>query len=145
MSLISQILTQNDIINFSEIEILNGYLEKNIPVELIPNIAPTLKLLQLIRNEIGKPIIVHSTYRNKEHNLECGGKPNSLHLAFNAIDFAPVDTSYSELQQIRSKFLARTYVFQFDFKGTTYMVTPNLCGIDTRGLLGRPSPAVWKG
>jgi hypothetical protein len=154
MSLISEILTQNNIINFSEQEVLNGYPEKNIPAILIPNIAPTLKLLQLIRNDIGKPIIIHSTYRDKNHNEECGGKPNSLHLSFNAIDFAPVDTSYSEMQQIKSKFLARTYVFHFDFKGTKYTVTPNLCGIglyhtfihiDTRGLLGRPSPAVWKG
>lgn len=154
MNTIQKIIADNSITNFTESEILNGYPEKNIPVNLIPNIAPTLKLLQMIRTDIGKPIIIHSTYRDKHHNTEVKGKTNSLHLSFNAIDFAPVETSFSQLEAIYHSFLRGKYTFDFSFHGKPFKEN-NLIGgvglyntfihIDTRGLLGRLSPAVWRG
>lgn len=152
--MIKEILIANNITNFTEGEILNGYPEKNIPSILIPNIAPTLKLLQLIRTAIGKPIIVHSTYRDKNHNEECGGKPESLHLSFNAIDFAPANTSHAQLEAIYNDLIRGKYSFDFTFHGKPLKVNHLHFGvglyhtfvhIDTRGLLGRLSPAVWRG
>lgn len=151
--MIKEILIANQITNFTESEILNGYSENNIPVDLIPNIAPTLRLLQLIRTDIGKPIIIHSAYRNKAHNDSVKGKSNSLHLVFNAIDFAPTNTTVEELEDIHIRFLQMKYVFNFTFLGTNFRISPRLCGIglyqtfihiDTRGLLGRLSPAIWR-
>ncbi len=154
MSLIQKIIADNSITNFTEEEILNGYPLRNIPSGLIENIAPTLKLLQLIRTDIGKPIIVHSTYRDKNHNEEVGGKPSSLHLSYNAIDFAPVETSFSQLEAIYHSVLRGKYAFDFTFHGKPFKMN-NLIGgvglydtfihIDTRGLLGRLAPAVWRG
>jgi len=153
MSLIEQIITENEIKNFTIGEILHNNIESNIPEELFPNIAPTLKLLQLIRDDIQTPIIIHSTYRSEKHNKEVGGEENSLHLSFNAIDFSPVGYDSEKIQALYQRILSRSFVFIYTFKGVQYTVTPNLCGIglystflhiDTRGLLGRP-PATWRG
>lgn len=42
--------------------------------------------LQIIRDEIQKPIIVNSGYRCEKHNKEVCGEENSLHLTGNAVD-----------------------------------------------------------
>src|SRR3989339_405487 len=113
--MIKEIIAANNIVNFSEEEILNGYPEKNIPVNLIPNIAPTLKLLQMIRTSIGKPIIVHSTYRDKHHNAEVKGKTNSLHLVFNAFDIAPEGYTFNQLENIFNDLIRGKYYLDFTF------------------------------
>jgi len=152
--MIQEIINKNHITNFSITEILHGYSEGEIPPLLIPNIAPTLKLLQLIRNDIGIPISIHSTFRNPLHNERANGEVNSLHLSFNAIDFAPVGCTHESLKIIYNDLLRGKYQFDCYFHTIPYKVTPLLCGfglyntfihIDTRGLLGRLSPAIWRG
>ena len=154
MNVIQKIIADNSITNFSEEEILNGYPEKNIPVNLIPNIAPTLKLLQLIRTDIQVPIKINSTFRNVSHNDHVGGASNSLHLSFNAIDFAPVGCTPESLQHIYNDLLRGKYAVDITFKGSSIHVTHLKCGfglyhsfihIDTRGLLNRLSPSAWRG
>lgn len=154
MNVIQKIIADNAITNFTEEEILNGYPEKNIPANLIPNIVPTLKLVQLIRTDIGIPIDLHSTYRNPQHNKEVKGEQNSLHLSFNAIDFAPIGCTPDSLQHIFNDLLKGKYAFDITFKGSLIHVTHLKCGfgwyhsfihLDTRGLLGRLSPSVWRG
>jgi len=152
--MINEIIVKNGITNFSVEEVLHGNLERDIPLILIPNIAPTLKLMQLIRDDIGIPIEFNSTFRSAKHNLEVNGKSGSLHLSFNAIDFAPVNLTTNILHTIYADFLRGKYQFDFEFNGKLFHVKPTLCGIglydkfihvDTRGLLGRLSPAVWRG
>lgn len=46
-----------------------------------------INALQLIRSHYGVRIKVLSTYRTPKHNEDVGGKPNSLHLFFRAIDW----------------------------------------------------------
>lgn len=152
--MINQIIVLNEINNFTVSEILHGNIESEIPPILFPNIAPTLKLLQLIRDDINVPIIIHSSFRNSEHNAEVNGKSNSLHLSFNAIDFAPVGSTKASLEVIFNDLLRGKYYFDFIFHGLPFKVNHLHCGvglyhtfihIDTRGLLGRLSPAVWRG
>lgn len=42
--------------------------------------------LQIIRDEIQKPIIINSGFRCQKHNKEVGGKERSQHLIGNAVD-----------------------------------------------------------
>lgn len=46
-------------------------------------------LLDLIREEFGKPIIVNSGYRSPAHNMKVGGVPNSYHVLGMAADIRP--------------------------------------------------------
>ena len=47
--------------------------------------------LQVVRDILNTPIIIHSGVRCAEHNRDVGGKPRSLHLAGKAIDWAVDD------------------------------------------------------
>ena len=50
-----------------------------------------MKKLQEIRDHYGKPMVVRSGYRCKQHNLEAGGVANSVHLDGNAADIEILD------------------------------------------------------
>ena len=48
----------------------------------------TLKILQALRDRLGKPLIVRSAYRSPEHNRAVGGATRSKHMAGAAFDIA---------------------------------------------------------
>lgn len=52
------------------------------------NIDPTVEMLQEIRDYVGKPIYINSSYRNIEYNKSVDGEKHSLHLLFKALDFS---------------------------------------------------------
>ncbi len=45
-----------------------------------------VELLQRLRSEIGRPVVITSGYRCKEHNTAVGGSKNSLHMQGMAAD-----------------------------------------------------------
>lgn len=59
-----------------------------VPNELRPNAILIASEMEVLRNEINKPIQVHSWYRTKAYNAKIGGKPLSQHLEAKAIDFS---------------------------------------------------------
>lgn len=71
----------------------NSHLRLNTdpPEELWPNIVPTARVLQELRDRIGKPIILHSVYRSPAYNRAIGGAGQSVHMSFGAADFHVVD------------------------------------------------------
>ena len=76
--------------HFSANEILvnTGNPGNSIPPKRIwHNIVPTILILDRLRAELGKPIRLSSTYRNREYNHRIGGVKLSQHTAFTAIDF----------------------------------------------------------
>lgn len=150
--MLSKIYDKSLFPNFTLKEILHGYLEEAIPQELIPNIFPTLTILQKIRTTLNIPLIINSAYRSREHNLLVNGEENSLHLSFNAIDFTPVGFSSAEISHLANEIMNRKFISLCFFNFSMITITPNLMGvgtyrnfihIDTRGLLGRHSPAIW--
>lgn len=152
--MLSALLKAYSITDFSSSEVLRGHTIEKIPNELLKNIFPSLQILQLIRDSVKTPIIINSTFRSKEHNLFVGGKPFSLHLVFNAIDFSVPTFSSEALIHLHSQILDRKFTKIIMFNDSPILVTPHLMGIglyktfihiDTRGLLGRPSPATWFG
>ena len=143
--MITSLIVQHKILNFSEAEILHNNNIADIPPELIPNIFPTLKILQQIRTDLNIPIKINSTFRTKEHNAAVGGSPNSLHLYFNAIDFSVKGFTAANYNHLVYRINARSYVTSIEFQGENRIITPNIMGIglypnfihiDTRGLLG---------
>lgn len=66
----------------------NGISNTFPPVELWHNIAPTLVVLDELRERLGAPIHLTSTYRNLEYNRQLeGAASRSQHLDFRALDF----------------------------------------------------------
>lgn len=49
--------------------------------------------LEALRIDFGKPMIVTSGFRSREHNERIGGAPNSQHLFGNAVDFVVTSSS----------------------------------------------------
>lgn len=128
------------IINFTPAEVMNGNDE--IPDGVIDNIKVTLQLLQAIRDDVGA-VDIHSTYRSPERNKQCGGKPDSLHLAFNAIDFCPLGFRPGDLQELYREIVAGKFRSVVSPKQMGIGLYPNFIHVDTRGLLGRKAPARW--
>lgn len=59
-----------------------------------------LEKLQKLRDQIGKPIIINSAYRNKEYNLKVGGAKNSQHLLGKAVDIKVSGITPKEIAKI---------------------------------------------
>ena len=80
------------------------------PRHLWPNIAPTLAVLVKIRERFQKPLIFHSTYRNRAYNAtRDGAAPRSQHLAFRAVDFDVEDVSPEEVAQYARSLRGMTF------------------------------------
>lgn len=127
---------------FTPNEIKRGW---DVPDNLITNIFPTLRALDKLREDYGKPIYVNSTYRSPEYNRAVGGKMRSLHLEFNAIDFT-VENHFDLVQLYRTldgwdknhffEFLPKPYSMGIGRYNT-------FIHLDTRAVLGRITPARW--
>ena len=131
---------------FTAEEILMG---KIVPLELLPNIIPTLKVLDYVREYINTSIHINSTYRNPEYNRLVGGKSSSLHLSFNAIDFTFKSNNGYALRDVYR--IINNWDMEYSFKflpsagsmGLGLYERQYFIHIDTRKILNRPSPARW--
>lgn len=77
------------------------------PLDVIENIKKLAKALQVIRDEIGWPLIINSGYRSPEHNKNVGGAVNSFHLTGMAADIrspriAPI-TLFATIERLISE------------------------------------------
>lgn len=57
-----------------------------VPNNLLPNVLELAKNLQVLRDYIGKPIVINSAYRTSLYNKKVGGANNSQHLVAKAGD-----------------------------------------------------------
>jgi len=57
-----------------------------VPDPLLPNVQELATNLQILRDQIGKPIKIMSGYRTQEYNAKCGGEPKSQHMEARAAD-----------------------------------------------------------
>lgn len=72
---------------------------------VLGNLASLWYTLDLIRKELGFPIIINSAYRCVKLNQVVGGVKNSLHLKGRAAD---IRTNYEKMQKLRD-ILQRYY------------------------------------
>ncbi|OCG10807.1 hypothetical protein A9G09_11895 [Gilliamella sp. wkB292] len=62
-------------------------IDNSVPTELMPNIKLTAAKLELVRQALGKPIIITSGYRCPALNARVGGVTTSAHTQGLAVDF----------------------------------------------------------
>lgn len=56
------------------------------PASLWPNIIPTAKVFDMLREEMGHPLLIGNGYRPRDLNKRAGGAANSSHIPFKAVD-----------------------------------------------------------
>ena len=62
-------------------------IDNRVPDELMANIQLTANKLELVRNALGKPIVINSGYRCPLLNARVGGVSTSAHTKGLAVDF----------------------------------------------------------
>jgi hypothetical protein len=90
----------------------------NTPPEYaINNLRRVAELLQVLRNKIGKPIIINSGYRSPELNARIGGAQNSDHMRGEAADI--ICPAFGTPQELARFILASKVPFgQLIWEGT---------------------------
>lgn len=81
---------------------LSEFLHADDPVPppwILDNLARLANRLQVVRDLLGKPVIINSGYRTPAHNQKVGGAPNSMHLQGMAADFVVAGTPAAEVQK----------------------------------------------
>ena len=76
-----------------------------MPREVLENIKTLSKYVQLIRNEIGVPLVINSGYRSPKHNSKEGGVKNSYHVQGKAADLNPKVITPKQLYDVIIKLI----------------------------------------
>lgn len=80
---------------------LAEFLTANAPVPpewILNNLYRLASRLQVVRDLLGRPIIINSGYRTAAHNEAVGGAPGSKHLTGEAADIVVKGMSAREVQ-----------------------------------------------
>lgn len=72
----------------------------DVPAEYMDNVQLLADNLQIIREEINKPMILISGYRSPEYNKSIGSRPTSQHRLAKAADIVIKDIAPVELWKI---------------------------------------------
>jgi uncharacterized protein YcbK (DUF882 family) len=59
---------------------------RQVPAKYMSNVRKLAENLQVLRDEIGEPIHINSSYRPPDYNKKIGGAPKSQHLTASAAD-----------------------------------------------------------
>ncbi len=107
------------------------------PVHLWANIAPTLVVLDEVREKLKASITVTSSYRDPDYNQSVGGETASYHLSFRAIDFQVKGKKPKQAWEVAdslrgSEFFNPYTKRNFSFRGGLGLY-PTFVHIDTRG------------
>ncbi len=110
---------------------------KPAPADLWGNALPTLRVLEWLRAQVGRPVHVVSGYRDPAYNWAVGGRTYSLHVAMNAVDFF--------VEGVEPLDLARRLDRHPEARRFGIGVYPGFVHLDTRGTLGHRAPVRWGG
>ena len=76
-----------------------------MPKDVLENIKLLAKYVQLIRNEVGVPLVINSGYRSPQHNAKVGGVKNSYHVQGKASDLKPKGITPKQLYDVIIKLI----------------------------------------
>lgn len=90
--------------NFS----LSEFNKHNFPISdtVFQNIFALAKNLQVLRDEVKKPIKITSGYRSPEHNAKVGGVKSSRHITGEAADFKIAGMTPKEVAAVIEKLIS---------------------------------------
>lgn len=106
------------------------------PRNLWKNLVPTLRIVDELREHLGKPCRILSSYRSPDYNRAVGGAKFSQHLQFNALDI-----TFDGVSVIRAHAILKMWRDQGKFTGGLGLYrSSGFVHIDTRG-----NNASWEG
>lgn len=79
------------------------------PRALWNNIVPTILVLDRLREHLGVPIYLTSTYRAPAYNKQKNGRKRSQHQAFSAVDFKTDDVAPQQIREILKEWRGRWF------------------------------------
>jgi uncharacterized protein YcbK (DUF882 family) len=103
-----------------------------MPNGVMINIIKLAKNLQVLRDAIGKSIIINSAYRSPEYNKKIGGVKDSQHLKGNASDITVKGMTPKEVAKIIEGLIASGKMQQGGIG-----IYPNFTHYDIRGVKAR--------
>lgn len=77
-----------------------------VPAEYLANVQELANNLQVLRDYLGEPIHINSSYRHPAYNKKIGGKPKSKHLTASAADITVKSKTPKQLNAIIEKLIA---------------------------------------
>jgi uncharacterized protein YcbK (DUF882 family) len=111
-----------------------------MPPDVRRNAEILAEHLEVIRLELGKPLVIRSWYRCPDRNKAVGGAPKSLHLTGAAVDLNCGGFNGPDIAK-RIEGLIKAERIPDGGLGA-YASKPNLCHFDVRTVLGRKA-ARW--
>jgi len=102
------------------------------PPDVLENLQKLAKNLQVIRDEIGKPIKINSAYRSPAHNKAVGGVKNSMHVKGKAADIVVTGVTSTQLAAVIFKLIEQKKISQGGVG-----IYPNFVHYDIRGTKAR--------
>jgi len=103
-----------------------------MPNDVMINIIKLAKNLQVLRDAIGKTIIINSAYRSPDYNKKIGGVKDSQHLKGNASDITVKGMTPKEVAKIIEGLIANGKMQQGGIG-----IYPNFVHYDIRGVKTR--------
>ena len=103
-----------------------------VPEEYYNNVQQLANNLQVLRDYIGEPLHINSSYRHPAYNKKIGGKPKSQHLTASAADITAKSYSPKKLALIIEKLIAEKRMKQGGLG-----VYPGFVHYDIRGTKAR--------
>lgn len=77
-----------------------------VPNDVLRNLIELAKNLQILRDEVKKPIKITSGYRPAQHNAKIGGAKNSRHITGQAADFKIEGYTPKQVAAVIEKLIA---------------------------------------
>lgn len=77
-----------------------------VPNKYIDNVKELAANLQVLRDYLGEPLHINSSYRHPAYNKKIGGKPKSQHLTASAADITTKNKTPKQLAVIIEKLIS---------------------------------------
>ena len=83
-----------------------------VPNELYSNMVELAKNLQVLRDELGKPVRINSAYRTPKYNKKVGGASKSQHLLCKAADIVVAGVTPTEVAETIERLVKEKKMIQ---------------------------------
>ena len=83
-----------------------------VPNELYSNMVELAKNLQVLRDELGKPVRINSAYRTPKYNKKVGGASRSQHLLCKAADIVVAGVTPTEVAETIERLIKEKKMMQ---------------------------------
>jgi len=83
-----------------------------VPNELYSNMVELAKNLQVLRDELGKPVRINSAYRTPKYNKKVGGASKSQHLLCKAADIVVAGVTPLEVAETIERLIKEKKMMQ---------------------------------